>query len=121
MKIILLSTVAGVVLLAASSCGDDDQAVTEKPVKQNVKVILAGTNDAKEPVTDGGIVGEGTFRATGAINDSGPVRAYRAEPSKDLILVRYVAKGTKGTITHRIGVGQNRGTPAPKPPTASQR
>ena len=65
MKVVLLSTVA-VVVLAASSCGGDDQNVTEEPVKQKVKVVIAGTNDALEEQTDGGIVGEGTFGATGA-------------------------------------------------------
>jgi hypothetical protein len=43
--------------------------------QERAKVIIAGTNDAKEDVTDGGIVGEGTFRAGGAITDKGTARA----------------------------------------------
>jgi hypothetical protein len=69
-----------------------------------VKVVIAGTNDAKEEVTDGGIAGEGTFRATGGITDSGTVRAYRAVPNDGLILLRYVTKGEKGTITYRVEI-----------------
>ena len=76
MKVILLSALA-LVVLVASSCGGDDSTLTQRPVGEKVRVIIAGTNDALEEVTDGGIAGEGTFRATGAITDKGTVRAYR--------------------------------------------
>jgi hypothetical protein len=99
-KVILLSTVA-VVVLAASSCGGDDQTVTENPVKQNVKVVIAGTNDALEEQTEGGIAGEGNFRATGAITDKGTVTAYRGV-NEGVILLRFVTKGTEGTITYGL-------------------
>jgi hypothetical protein len=102
-KVILLST-AAVVVLAASSCGGDDQTVTENPGKQRVKVVMAGTNDALEEQTVGGIAGEGTFRATGAITDSGSVTAFRSVPTKELILLRFVTKGTKGTITYLVDI-----------------
>lgn len=103
MKVILLSAVA-LVVLAASSCGGGDQTVTENPVKQNVKVVIAGTNDALEEQTEGGIAGEGTFRATGAITDSGSATAYRSIPTKELILLRFVTKGKKGTITYLVNI-----------------
>lgn len=103
MKVILLLTVA-VVVLAASSCGGDDQTVIENSVKQSVKVVIAGTNDALEEQTEGGIAGEGTFRATGAITDSGSVTAYRSMPTKELILLRFVTTGKKGTITYLVNI-----------------
>jgi hypothetical protein len=108
-KVIPLLTVA-VVVLAASSCGDDGQTVTENPVKQNVKVVIAGTNDAKEEVTDGGIVGEGTFRASGAIRDKGTARAYRGVSvlNDGLILLRFVTKGEKGGITYKVRIDTTR-------------
>jgi hypothetical protein len=100
------AVVSVVAFLATRSGGDDAQTASNatSPGGKRVRLVIAGTNDAKEAVTDGGIVGEGTFRATGAINDSGPVRAYRAEPSKDLILLRYVTKGKKGTITYLVDI-----------------
>ena len=76
MKVILLSALA-LVVLVASSCGGDDSTLTQSPVKEKVKVVIAGTNNAQEEQTDGGIAGEGTFRATGAITDKGPVTGYR--------------------------------------------
>jgi hypothetical protein len=69
-----------------------------------VRVVIAGTNDAKEEVTDGGIVGEGTFAATGAITDNGWARAYRSVPKDDLILLRFVTKGEKGSITYLVDI-----------------
>lgn len=109
MKVILLSTVA-VVVLAASSCGDDDQTVTENPVKQNVEVVIAGTNDALEEQTEGGIAGEGTFRATGAITDKGTVTAYRglSTLNEGLILLRFVTEGREGAITYVVKIDTTR-------------
>jgi hypothetical protein len=104
-KVTLLSGVA-LVVLAASSCGGDDPTVTQKSVEENVKVIIAGTNDALEEVVDGGITGEGIFRATGAITDNGTVRGYRAISvlNPKLILLRFVTTGKKGAITYLVKI-----------------
>ena len=111
MKVIRLSAVA-LVVLAASSCGGDDPTVTQKPVEEKVKVIIAGTNDALEPVTDGGITGEGTFRASGAVTDNGTARGYRwvtgGEATGWLIALRYVTKGKKGAITYVVRIDTTR-------------
>src|SRR4026208_675973 len=84
------------------SGGDDAQPAsnTAAAVRKPVKVVIAGTNDAKEAVVDCGIVGEGTFRATGGITDRGSVRANRCMPNEDLIVLRFIAKGKRGTITY---------------------
>ena len=103
MKVVLLSTIA-VAVFATSSCGGDDETVTEEPLKQKVKVVIAGTNDALEEQADGGIAGEGAFRASGGITDSGSVTAYRSMPTKELILLRFVTKGNKGTITYLVTI-----------------
>jgi hypothetical protein len=100
-------TVIAVVTLSSdggSGSSSATSAATGKSPAEKVRVVIAGTNDALEPVTEGGIVGEGTFRATGAINDSGSVRAYRAVPTKDLILLRFVTNGKKGTITYLVDI-----------------
>ena len=99
---VVVVVVASVVTLS----GDEAQPASNAMRSEGkpVKVVIAGTNDALEEQTDGGIAGEGTFRATGAITDSGPVRAYRAMPNKDLILLRFVSKGRKGTITYLVNI-----------------
>jgi hypothetical protein len=95
-----------VALIAMQSGGDDAQTAsnTTPPAGKAVKVVIAGTNDALEEQTDGGIAGEGTFRATGAITDSGSVTAYRAVPNKELILLRFVTKGRKGRVTYLVSI-----------------
>ena len=89
------------------SGGDDDAQTASKTTpaeRKPVKVVISGTNDAKEAVVDCGIVGEGTFRATGGITDRGSVRANRCMPNEDLIVFRYVAKGRKGTINYHVAI-----------------
>ena len=74
-------TLAVVVIgLIVTSSDDKDATVasTDTADRKPVKVVIAGANDALEGQTDGGIAGEGTFRATGAITDKGTVRGYRA-------------------------------------------
>jgi hypothetical protein len=100
-------TVIVVVTLSSgenSGASDAESAAKAHTPPEKVRVAIAGTNDAKEEVTDGGIVGEGTFRATGAITDSGWVRAYRSVPNDKLILLRFVTKGKKGTITYLVDI-----------------
>ena len=56
---------------------------------------------------DGGIVGEGTFRASGAITDKGTVTAYRGV-NGGLILLRFVTKGKKGAISYLVNIDTTR-------------
>ena len=54
-----------IALILTSSGGDDAKvASTDTADRKPVKVVIAGTNDALEEQTDGGIAGEGTFRAS---------------------------------------------------------
>jgi hypothetical protein len=100
--------VAVVASLATWLGGDDATVASSADVgRKNVKVIIAGTNDALEEQTDGGIAGEGTFRATGAITDKGTVTAYRGVNGK-LILLRFVTKGKKGTISYLVNIDTTR-------------
>jgi len=76
-----------------------------------VKVVIAGTNDRIPPPTDGSLAGKGTFKATGAVTDAGPVLAYRiVRADGTLITLRFVAKGRKGTITYVVKIDTNAGT-----------
>ena len=75
-----------------------------------VKVIIAGTND-KYDVHDGSLAGTGTFKASGAVTDTGKALAYRTVGSQGtLITLRYVTKGKKGTITYVVKIDTNAGT-----------
>ena len=83
-----------------------------------VKVVIAGTNDTNRYplVTDGSLVGKGTFKASGAITDAGTALAYRTvrgDPDSlagGLITLRFVAKGKKGAITYVVKIDTNAGT-----------
>ena len=105
---------AVVVALIATSSDDNDATIasTETADRKSVKVVIAGTNDALEPPIDGSIAGEGTFRASGAITDNGTARGYRwqegDEASGWLISLRYVTKGTKGTVTYAVRIDTTR-------------
>ena len=91
--------------------GDDAEVASATPAaKRPVKVVIAGTNDAKEEVTDGGIVGEGTFSASGAIRDRGTVTAYRglSALNEGVILLRFVTEGRKGAITYMVRIDTTR-------------
>jgi hypothetical protein len=114
MRLGLLVASSGVIVVAvvaslATWLGGDDATVASSADvgRKNVKVIIAGTNDALEEQTDGGIAGEGTFRATGAITDKGTVTAYRGVNGK-LILLRFVTKGKKGTISYLVNIDTTR-------------
>ena len=110
--LVLSGVILGVVVAAviATSSGDDATQVasTDTTSRKPVKVVIAGTNDALEPPTDGSITGEGTFRATGAITDGGTARGYRwvkgDEATGYLISLRYVTRGKKGTITYAVRI-----------------
>ncbi|HEU5263447.1 MAG TPA: hypothetical protein VFU34_02340 [Gaiellaceae bacterium] len=107
-----VGVVVAVVASVISFSGGDDAGVAsiETSGRKNVKVIVAGTNDALEEQTDGGITGEGTFRATGAITDKGTARGYRALSvlNEGLILLRFVTEGEKGAITYLVKIDTTR-------------
>jgi hypothetical protein len=95
--------------IAMRSSGEDAQVESAtSAARKPVKVIIAGTNDALEPVTDGAIVGEGTFRASGGITDHGTVRAHRwvmgDETTGLKIALRFITKGQKGAITYVVRI-----------------
>jgi hypothetical protein len=73
-----------------------------------VKIVIAGTNDRSE-VTDGSLVGKGTFKASGAITDAGTALAYRTVRGT-LITLRFVTKGKKGAITYVVKIDMIAGT-----------
>jgi hypothetical protein len=76
-----------------------------------VKVVIAGTNDRTPPPTDGSLAGKGTFKATGAVTDAGPVLGYRSVSANGtLITLRFVAKGKKGVITYLVKIDTTAGT-----------
>jgi hypothetical protein len=108
----LIAGVVVVALITTSGGTDAKLASTDTTPRKPVTVVIAGTNDALEPVTDGGITGEGTFRATGAITDKGTVRGYRWLKGDDatgyLISLRYVTKGKKGAITYVVRIDATR-------------
>ena len=68
-----------VALITTSSGGDDVQTAaahtTPSSAGKPVKVVIAGTNDALEPNTDGGIQGEGGGQASYARADDGDCEA----------------------------------------------
>jgi hypothetical protein len=108
-SVVILAAVLGSILIWSG--GDDAQvASATRADKRPVKVIIAGTNDAKEEVTDGGIVGEGTFSASGAIRDRGTVTAYRGLSvlNEGVILLRFVTKGRDGAITYMVKIDTTR-------------
>ena len=75
-----------------------------------IKVVIAGTND-KYDVRDGSLAGTGTFKASGAVTDTGKALAYRTVSSQGtLITLRYVTKGSKGMITYVVKIDTNAGT-----------
>ena len=75
-----------------------------------IKVVIAGTND-KYDVQDGSLAGIGTFKASGAVTDTGKTLAYRTVGSQGtLITLRFVTKGNKGMITYVVKIDTNAGT-----------
>jgi hypothetical protein len=114
MWLVALGVVVGVTGFAslATWLGGNDAEVASSATagRKNVQVIIAGTNDALVEQTDGGIAGEGTFKASGAITDKGTVTAYRGVSilNEGLILLRFVTKGKKGGITYLVKIDTTR-------------
>jgi hypothetical protein len=106
---LVLAAVLGAI--AVWSRGNNpDAASSTSVVREPVRIIIAGTNDALEEQTDGGITGVGTFRASGAITDKGTATGYRGLSVLDerVILLRYVTKGKKGVITYKVTIDTSR-------------
>ena len=115
--LVAVGVVLGVAVFASIATWSGGEDVEAAPIAASaggkpVKIVIPGTNDALEPVTDGGIMGEGTFRATGAITDSGTARAHRwlegDEAAGYLISFRYITKGKKGAITYVVRIDTTR-------------
>ena len=111
--LLVVLVVLGVAVVAslATWLDDNDAEVASATSEgQDVKVVIAGTNDAVEEQTDGGIAGEGTFKASGAITDKGTVTAYRGLSVLDerVILLRFVTKGKQGAITYAVTIDTTR-------------
>ena len=102
--VICVGVVASIAVLSSD---DDPQAAPAAAPGEPVKIVIAGTNDALEEQTDGGIAGEGTFRASGAITDKGTVTAYRGV-NGGLILLRFVTKGREGVISYLVNIDTTR-------------
>ena len=99
--------VAIVASIAYFSGGNDTEAASGAPsVRKSIKVVITGTESAGEEVIDGGIAGLGIFRATGAITDHGTDTTYRklTGPNDSIILLRFVTKGKKGTISYAVKI-----------------
>ena len=108
---IVIGGVVVVALITTSSGGDDGQVAAATPAeKKPVKVVITGTESAKEEVTDGGIAGLGIFEASGAITDRGTDTTYRGltGANDSVILLRYVTKGKKGGITYMVRIDTTR-------------
>jgi hypothetical protein len=95
---------------AANTLNRIDSTAARAETGEKVTVRIAGTNDTDPPVTDGSRQGTGHFTATGAISESGKVVAYRTMKGS-LITLRFVASGSRGTITFVVKIDTNFGTP----------
>ncbi len=82
-------------------------ALSQSDTGGKVTVRIAGTNDSQP--TDGSLGGRGKFRASGAITDKGTALAYRTVKG-DLITLRFVTVGKKGTITYVVKIDTIVGT-----------
>ena len=99
-------------LIVTLSGGDDTPTAsnTTPSERKPVKVVITGTESGGGAVTDGGIAGVGVFKASGAIADHGTDTTYRklTGPNDSTILLRYVTKGQKGTISYLVVIDTTR-------------
>ena len=104
-----ISSVIGVTIAAVSAMLVLSSTAVGVPSTGNpVRVRIVGANNGQD-VTNGGVSGRGRFTATGAISDSGSVVAYRTlkgnlDVGRALIMLRFVTRGKKGTITYLVKV-----------------
>ena len=117
LAVVACVALVGVSVLAVFERTAESQSSSPAPTAQavvsggKVKVVIVGTNDRIPPPTDGSLAGKGTFKATGAITDAGPVLGYRrVSANGTLITLRFVAKGKKGVITYLVKIDTTAGT-----------
>jgi len=70
LSVVIFVAVLGSILIWSGG-NDARVAASTAADKRPVKVVITGTERAKEEVTDGGIAGLGIFKASGAITDRG--------------------------------------------------
>jgi hypothetical protein len=109
--VLLVGAAALAIFERTAESQSSSPASTLRPIVSGgkIKVVIAGTNDRIPPPTDGTLAGKGTFRATGAISDSGPALGYRTVSAAGITL-RFVAKGRKGVITYLVKIDTAAGT-----------
>jgi hypothetical protein len=94
---------------AASQNSSPVRAAKPAALSGKIKVVIAGTH--RYDIRDGSLAGIGTFKASGAVTDTGKALTYRTvNPQGTLITLRYVTKGQKGTITYVVKIDTNAGT-----------
>jgi len=99
--------------LAGQTLDRIDATVSPDSRSGKITVRISGTNDEQQGdrVIKGGVAGIGNFSASGVISDKGKVVVYRtAKPP--LITLRFVASGSKGTVTFLVKIDTNFGPPA---------
>ena len=97
--------------LAGQTLDRIDATVSPDSRSGKITVRISGTNDEQQGdrVIKGGVAGIGNFSASGVISDKGKVVVYRtAKPP--LITLRFVASGSKGTVTFLVKIDTNFGT-----------
>jgi hypothetical protein len=97
---VLLASVAGVLAIVVPL---SVAAPAQVQTGGKVTVRISGTNDNGGDVSDGGVAGTGQFTASGAIVDKGKCVAYRTQKA-DLITLRFVSVGKKGTLTFVVRI-----------------
>jgi hypothetical protein len=109
LSVVTLVAVLGSILIWSGG-NDARVAASTHADKRPVKVVITGTERAKEEVADGGIAGLGIFKARGAITDRGTVTTYRGltGPNDSVILLRFVTKGKEGGITYMVKIDTTR-------------
>jgi len=106
------TVVAVMAIFLAAATPTSFAALSRPNAGGKVVVRIMNGNDGSEP-TNGGVAGRGHFTARGAINDKGTVVTYRwvkGSLQGDLITLRSVAAGTKGTITFVVKIDTSAST-----------
>ena len=115
MAVVAFAVLVGATLFAVfgrtAESKNSSSAFTAKSAATGGKVRLSSpartTGTTSE---DGSLAGIGTFRASGAVTDTGKTLAYRRVTSRGtLITLRFVTKGKKGTITYVVQVDTKAG------------
>ena len=110
--VVLVGATVFAVFERTAESQDSSRALTARSgiAGGKVKVVIGGTYHRYD-VRDGSLAGTGTFKATGAVTDTGKALAYRTvSPQGTLITLRYVTKGKKGTITYVVKIDTKAGT-----------